>query len=163
LAHGRFKATAAYCGPTARRLSVQLHGGTNVSTTIDQAFIKQFEEEVHQAYQRMGSKLRNTVRMKNGVRGSSTVFQKVGKGSAATKARHGKVPVMNVDHTPVECQLLDFYAGDWVDHLDELKTNIDERQVLANAGASLLAARPTSSSSPRLPTPRPRRVPAPTA
>ena len=72
-----------------------------MSTTIDQAFIKQFEEEVHQAYQRMGSKLRNTVRMKNGVRGSSTVFQKVGKGSAATKARHGKVPVMNVDHTPV--------------------------------------------------------------
>ena len=109
-----------------------------MSTTIDQAFIKQFEEEVHQAYQRMGSKLRNTVRMKNGVRGSSTVFQKVGKGSAATKARHGKVPVMNVDHTPVECQLLDFYAGDWVDHLDELKTNIDERQVLANAGAFAL-------------------------
>jgi hypothetical protein len=109
-----------------------------VSTTIDQAFIKQFEEEVHQAYQRMGSKLRNTVRTKNGVRGSSTVFQKVGKGSAATKARHGKVPVMNVNHTPVECQLLDFYAGDWVDHLDELKTNIDERQVLANAGAFAL-------------------------
>jgi Phage capsid protein len=109
-----------------------------VSTTIDQAFIKQFEEEVHQAYQRMGSKLRNTVRLKNGVRGSSTVFQKVGKGSAATKARHGKVPVMNIDHTPVECQLLDFYAGDWVDHLDELKINIDERQVLANAGAFAL-------------------------
>jgi hypothetical protein len=109
-----------------------------VSTSIDQAFIKHFQEEVHQAYQRMGSKLRNTVRTKNGVRGSSTVFQKVGKGSAATKARHGMVPVMNVDHTPVECQLLDFYAGDWVDHLDELKTNMDERQVLANAGAFAL-------------------------
>ena len=109
-----------------------------MSTTIDQAFVKQFEEEVHQAYQRMGSKLRNTVRVKNGVQGSSTVFQKVGKGSASTKARHGKVPVMNVDHTPIECQLLDFYAGDWVDHLDELKINIDERQVLANAGAFAL-------------------------
>jgi Phage capsid protein len=109
-----------------------------VSTTIDQAFIKQFEEEVHQAYQRMGSKLRGTVRVKNGVKGSTTVFQKVGKGSASTKARHGKVPVMNIDHTPVECQLQDFYAGDWVDHLDELKINIDERQVLANAGAFAL-------------------------
>jgi hypothetical protein len=109
-----------------------------VSTSIDQAFIKQFEGEVHQAYQRMGSKLRNTVRVKSGVQGTSTVFQKVGKGSAATKARHGKVPVMNVDHTPVECQLQDFYAGDWVDHLDELKINIDERQVLANAGAFAL-------------------------
>ncbi len=109
-----------------------------MSTSIDQAFIKQFEEEVHQAYQRMGSKLRNTVRIKSGVQGSSTVFQKVGKGSASTKARHGKVPVMNVDHTPIECQLLDFYAGDWVDRLDELKINIDERQVLANAGAFAL-------------------------
>jgi hypothetical protein len=112
--------------------------GRTLSTTIDQAFIKQFGEEVHQAFQRMGSKLRNTVRVKNAVRGSSTVFQKVGKGAASTKARHGKVPVMSVDHTPVECQLLDFYAGDWVDQLDELKLNIDERQVLANAGAFAL-------------------------
>ena len=109
-----------------------------MSTSIDQAFIKQFEEEVHQAYQRMGSKLRNTVRVKNGVEGSSTVFQKVGKGTASTKARHGKVPVMNIDHTPIECVLEDYYAGDWVDHLDELKINIDERQVLANAGAFAL-------------------------
>jgi hypothetical protein len=112
--------------------------GRTLSTSIDQAFIKQFEQEVHQAYQRMGSKLRNTVRVKNGVQGSSTVFQKVGKGAASTKARHGKVPVMNIDHTPIECQLLDFYAGDWVDRLDELKINIDERQVLANAGAFAL-------------------------
>ncbi len=109
-----------------------------MSTSITVAFIKQFEEEVHQAYQRMGSKLRNTVRVKNGVNGSSTVFQKVGKGSASTKARHGLVPVMNVNHTNVEALLDDYYAGDWVDHLDELKTNIDERQVLANAGAFAL-------------------------
>ena len=109
-----------------------------MSTSIDQAFIKQFEAEVHQAYQRMGSKMRNTVRVKTGIRGSSTTFQKVGKGSASTKARHGKVPVMNVDHTPIECPLNDFYAGDYVDRLDELKTNIDERQVTVNAGAFAL-------------------------
>ena len=109
-----------------------------MSTSIDKAFVKQFEREVHEAYQRQGSKLRNTVRTKNNVRGSSTTFQKVGKGTAATKARHGKVPVMNIDHTPVECQLIDYYAGDWVDQLDELKVNIDERQVLANAGAYAL-------------------------
>lgn len=109
-----------------------------MATSIDQAFVKQFEREVHEAYQRMGSKLRNTVRNKNNVKGASTVFQKVGKGTAAIKARHGAVPVMNIDHTPVECTLADFYAGDWVDRLDELKTNIDERQVIANAGAYAL-------------------------
>tara|TARA_R110002095_G_scaffold22357_1_gene24198 strand:+ start:2352 stop:3185 length:834 start_codon:yes stop_codon:yes gene_type:complete len=109
-----------------------------MSTTIDQAFIKQFEREVHEAYQRQGSKLRNTVRTISNVNGSSAVFQKVGKGTASTKSTHGMVPVMNLDHTNIEAMLSDYYAGDWVDRLDELKTNIDERQVIANAGAHAL-------------------------
>ena len=49
-----------------------------MSTSIDQAFVKQFEREVHEAYQRQGSRLRHAVRVKNGVVGSSTVFQRVG-------------------------------------------------------------------------------------
>ena len=109
-----------------------------MSTTIDQAFIKQFEREVHEAYQRQGSKLRDSVRTTNEVKGSSTIFQKVGKGTASTKATNGVVPVMNLTHSNVECVLQDYYAGDWVDHLDQLKTNIDERQVIASAGASAL-------------------------
>lgn len=109
-----------------------------MSTSIDQAFIKQFEREVHEAYQRQGSKLRNTVRTVNNVNGSSAVFQRVGAGTASTKSTHGMVPVMNLDHTNVEVTLHDFYAGDWIDRMDELKTNIDERQVIANAGAYAL-------------------------
>lgn len=109
-----------------------------MSISIDQSFIKQFEAEVHLAFQQTGTKLRSTVRTKNDVRGSSTTFQKVGKGTATTKARHGLVPVMNLDHTPVECVLSDFYAGDWIDELDELKTNVDERRVVASAGAYAL-------------------------
>lgn len=109
-----------------------------MSTTIDQAFIKQFEREVHEAYQRQGSKLRNTVRTISDVNGSSAVFQKVGKGTASTKSTHGMVPVMNLDHSNIEVVLQDFYAGDWVDRLDELKINIDERQVIASAGANAL-------------------------
>ncbi|AGH98557.1 phage capsid protein [Micavibrio aeruginosavorus] len=109
-----------------------------MATSIDQAFIKQFEREVHESYQRMGSKLRNTVRTISNVQGSSTVFQKVGKGVASTKSTHGMVPVMNLSHSTVETALQDYYAGDWVDRLDELKTNIDERQVIANAGAYAL-------------------------
>ncbi|MFA7431112.1 MAG: phage capsid protein [Rhodospirillaceae bacterium] len=109
-----------------------------MSTTVDKSFVKHYQADVHIAYQQMGSKLRNTVRTKNAVQGSSTVFQKVGKGTASTKARHGKVPVMNADHSAVECTLYDYYAGDWVDRLDELKTNIDERGVLVKAGAYAL-------------------------
>ncbi len=109
-----------------------------MSTSINQAFIKQFEREVHEAYQRQGSKLRNTVRTIGNVNGSSTAFQKIGKGTAATKSTHGMVPVMNLAHASIECTLADYYAGDWVDRLDELKVNIDERQVIANAGAYAL-------------------------
>ena len=109
-----------------------------MSTDIEKSFVKQYEREVHEAYQRLGSKLRATVRSKNNVKGATTVFQKVGKGVASTKSRHGNVPVMNLDHGTVECALLDYYAGDWVDKLDELKTNIDERSVIANAGAYAL-------------------------
>lgn len=109
-----------------------------MSTSIDEAFIKQFESEVHAAYQRMGSKLRGTVRNVNNVTGESTTFQKVGKGTAGTKTRHGLVPVMNLDHSNVECVLTDYYAGDWYDKLDSLKTNIEEKQIVANAGAAAL-------------------------
>jgi hypothetical protein len=109
-----------------------------MSISIDQAFVRQFQNEVHESYQRLGSRLRATVRSKTGVRGISTTFAKVGRGIAASKARHGAVPVMTVDHTAVECFLSDHYAGDWIDKLDELKVNIDERGVIANAGAYAL-------------------------
>lgn len=109
-----------------------------MATTIDQAFVRQFEREVHEAYQRQGSKLRNTVRFINNVKGASTTFQKVGKGTASTKSTHGMVPVMNLSHSNVEVTLQDFYAGDWIDHLDELKINHNERQVIASAGANAL-------------------------
>ena len=109
-----------------------------MSLSVDQVFIKQFEADVHLAYQQMGTKLRSTIRSKSGVVGMSTTFQKVGKGIASTKSRHGIVPVMNLNHTPVECTLQDYYAGDWIDALDELKTNVDERRVVASAGAYAL-------------------------
>ena len=109
-----------------------------MSVSVDQVFIKQFEADVHLAYQQMGTKLRATVRSKSGVIGASTTFQKVGRGTAATKSRHGIVPVMNLNHEPVECILQDYYAGDWVDALDELKTNVDGRRVVASAGAYAL-------------------------
>jgi len=109
-----------------------------MALSIDQAFIKQFESEVHVAYQRAGSKLRNTVRFKNVTNGKSTTMQKVGKGAAATKTRHGNLPVMNIDHTNVEITLADYYAADYVDKLDELKINIDERQIVAQNAANAL-------------------------
>jgi hypothetical protein len=106
-----------------------------MATQISNAFIAQYEAEVKHLYQRQGSVLRGTVRVKDGVVGSSTTFQKIGKGVATVKARAGVITPMNQDHTAITCTLADFYAGDWVDKLDEAKTNIDERMAIAQGGA----------------------------
>jgi predicted RNase H-related nuclease YkuK (DUF458 family) len=108
-----------------------------MANTIDQAFIKQFETEVHMAYQRMGSKLRNTIRSTN-VTGSTARFQKIGTGSASTKSRNGNVTPMELVHTNVEATMSDFYAAEYIDKLDELKTNINERQAVAQSAAAAL-------------------------
>ncbi|MBN2140381.1 MAG: hypothetical protein JW718_05180 [Desulfovibrionaceae bacterium] len=106
-----------------------------MSTSISNAFVTMYVSEVHQAYQQRGSKLRNTVRLKTGVVGSKATFQKNGKGSAGLKTRHGNVPLMNVARSTVSATLEDWYGADYVDKLDEIKVNHDERMVIANAGA----------------------------
>ncbi|MBK8189033.1 MAG: hypothetical protein IPK79_01105 [Vampirovibrionales bacterium] len=90
-------------------------------TKLELSFVKNFEADVHLQYQQMGSKLRNTVRTKNNVTGSSVEFLRLNSGGMA-----------------VECVMSDFYAGDWIDRIDELKTNINEQQVVAKAGAFAL-------------------------
>jgi hypothetical protein len=108
-----------------------------MANTIDQAFIKQFETEVHMAYQRMGSKLRNTIRSTN-VTGSTARFQKIGTGAASTKTRNGDVTTMELAHTNVEATMADYYAAEYIDKLDELKININERQAVAQSAAAAL-------------------------
>ncbi len=109
-----------------------------MSMSVSNSFIAQYEADVHQAYQQRGSKLRGTVRLKSGVIGATAVFQKSGRGAAGKKTRHGNVPLMNAEHTSVSATLEDWYGADYIDRLDELKTNIDERLVVANAGAYAL-------------------------
>lgn len=111
---------------------------TDITDGVDQSFIKHFEAEVHTAYQQQGSKLKTTVRSKSGVRGASTTFQVIGAMLATQKARNAAITTSNVSHEPVECDLVDYYAGEWIDALDELKTGHDERKVLAMAGAYAL-------------------------
>ena len=109
-----------------------------MSTSIDTSFITSYEAKVHEVFQKQGSYLKDAVRVKDNVVGSTAVFQKIGKGTATTKARHGTITPMNQTHTAPSVTLADFYAGDWVDKLDEAKTNINERDVLASGGAMAL-------------------------
>jgi hypothetical protein len=45
---------------------------------------------------------------------------------------------MELAHTTVEATMADFYAAEYIDKLDELKTNIDERQAVAKSAAAAL-------------------------
>jgi len=109
-----------------------------MASDIDDSFVQQFESEVHIEYQRMGSRMRNTVRTKNNIVGSQTTFQVIGNMTAGIKARNGQVPISNATHTAVACSLTDYYSGDFLDKLDELKIQHDERSVLATNIAAAL-------------------------
>lgn len=109
-----------------------------MSTSIDTSFVRSYERKVHLVFQREGSYLRNTVRFRPDITGESTTFQKIATGAATTKARHGTITPMNQTHTAHTATLVDFYAGDWVDRLDEAKINIDERDAIASSGAFAL-------------------------
>lgn len=109
-----------------------------MSTTIDAAFIADYEADVHLVFQREGGMVKPTVYEKDGIVGSTAYFEKLGTGVATTKSRHGEITPMNAVHTQPSCTLVDFYAGDWVDLLDEAKTNIDARMAYARSGAYAL-------------------------
>lgn len=89
----------------------------------EEPFDISFAREVLVQYLEMGSKLRNTVRIKNNVVGTESSF---------------KHPFEDYN---TYCLLLDYYAGDWVDQLDELKTNPQEFQVVARDGAACALGR----------------------
>ena len=109
-----------------------------MSTSIDTSFVTSYEARVKHVFQRDGSYLKDSVRLRTDVVGSTAVFNKVGKGVATTKSRHGTITPMNQSHTAPSCTIADFYAGDWVDKLDEAKININERDVVAEGGARAL-------------------------
>ncbi len=109
-----------------------------MGNTIDTAFIEQYDADVKLAYQRQGSLLRNTVRTKNNVAASKCYFQKLGKGNATAKGRNGDVVPMNPEHSNVNFTPVDRYAPEYIDSLDELKTNIDEKKALVQTGVYAL-------------------------
>src|SRR5437763_1722258 len=96
-----------------------------MANTISTAFIAQYNADVKLAYQRSGL-LRETVR-KAVANGSTYIFQKIGKGIATDKARNGNVVPMNPTHATATATLVDKYAPEYIDKLDTIRENIDER------------------------------------
>lgn len=105
------------------------------STEVDTSFIKQYEDQVHHAYQRMGSKLRNFVRTSTKMPGTDITFPIIGRGVAQTKPRNGPIQPMNLGHNTALCTMSDRYAPEYIDKIDALKTNVDLQKAYAEASA----------------------------
>ena len=107
-----------------------------MANTISTAFIAQYNAEVKLAYQR-GALLRATVRTAS-AEGSTYVFQKIGTGAATDKGRNGNVVPMNPTHATATATLVDKYAPEYIDNLDTLKENIDERSAMVTTAVMAL-------------------------
>lgn len=100
-------------------------------TDIDQAFIEQYNADVHHEFAQRGPRLIGMTR-KGTVRGKSAIFQKVGgKLVMVNKPRRGTHEFGAVDHDTVKVDMVDKYLPTAVDELDLLKQNIDERRAHA--------------------------------
>lgn len=99
-----------------------------MANTISTSFIAQYNADVKLAFQK-GQLLRGTVRTAE-ANGSTHIFQKIAAGTATSKGRNGDVVPMTPTHATATATLVDKYAAEYIDKLDLLKQNIDERSAM---------------------------------
>ena len=100
-----------------------------MSQNVAAWFQQVWNSEVKLAYQQTEAKLRNTVRVKTNIKGETTHFPRADTMEVGDKERGGLVPVSNPDMDKVSCSLAAKYGGAYVDDLDEIQHNSDERGV----------------------------------
>ncbi|WP_374632857.1 phage capsid protein [Ferrovibrio sp.] len=100
-----------------------------MSSTIENAFITTWRNEVVHKFSRSGSLLRDTVTVYPGVTGKTIKVHRVGSVQATVgRPRHAPIPAADVPHDDIDITMLDIYARDYIDSLDMLKTNGEFRK-----------------------------------
>lgn len=129
---------------------------SNAGSTVSNAFVTQFADDVIHASQQKTSKLANSIRIVRNVTGSTYKFNTMSKGGYMTnKSRFEDITVMSdssksmggsatytggvASHATVTATLNNYVAGEYVDDFDQLKTNFDFRQTYAEAIGGALA------------------------
>ena len=106
-------------------------------STIDTAFIEEYNSDVHLLYRQMGSRLQNMTR-KGAVQAKSVYWQKFGHLTAQTKTRNAAHTFIDPAHTRVKADMADWYVPTLIDDLDLLKLNIDEKNAHVAAHVAAL-------------------------
>ena len=105
-----------------------------------EVFIDSFDSEVKVAYQAIKS-LRESVRTKTGVIGSTHRFPKAGSGVATQHNRGNDVVAMNAGRSKVTVTLSDWDAFDYEDILDINKLNFDDKKIIAENTVNAIGRR----------------------
>lgn len=111
-----------------------------MSKTLSDAAIASFDAQVKHAYQNAGL-LRNTVRVRTGITGSTHRFPKMGKGTATKRVPQSDVTPMNVSHTNQTATLEDWNAAEYTDIFDQAAVNFEEKTELAEVIAGAIGRR----------------------
>ena len=111
-----------------------------MAINVSNAFVTLFDAEVKQAYQGE-SMLRNTVRLRTGVEGSTHKFPKIGSGVAQVRVPQTDVTPMNVDYSQATVTLSDYIAAEYSDIFNQAKINFDERQELVQVVSKSIGRR----------------------
>jgi hypothetical protein len=85
--------------------------------------------------------LRNTVRLRTGVEGSTHKFPKIGSGVAQVRVPQTDVTPMNVDYSQATVTLSDYIAAEYSDIFNQAKINFDERSELVQVVSKSIGRR----------------------
>lgn len=97
-----------------------------MSDQLPVAYVHQYSDNVIALAQQKMSKLRAAVRVKDGVVGKATHFDRIGPTAAVKRtSRHAPTPLVNTQHSRVRCPLEDYDWADLVDQNDDVKLLID--------------------------------------
>jgi hypothetical protein len=93
-----------------------------MSFSVTEAFVQEFSDNVMLLSQQRGSVLSGAVRVKNGVVGKRTSFERIAATSMQLRtSRHGDTPLIEQTHSRRWANIADYDWADLIDSEDELK------------------------------------------
>lgn len=111
-----------------------------MSRYISDLAVAEFDRDVKQEYAQK-PQLRQLVKVKTGVVGSTCRFQKSAQGIANKKTPQADVVPMNIDYSYVTATMEDWNAPEYTDIFDKPKVNFDEKRELTSLSAKAIGRR----------------------
>ena len=106
-----------------------------MSTEVNKAFVNKYRSNFIHLAQQKGSRLRNFVRVNEGVVGKADHFDRLGSTSAVKMtSRHADTPLISTPHSRRKTVLEDYNWADLVDKADQIKMLSDPGSEYMTAG-----------------------------